>query len=197
MPKEKPPDPPEPDVPSWVMTFSDVITLLMTFFILLLTFASDQKESFERMQVAVFGGGGGTGIAGENPDMMDRDSVLMRERPRSGRITRRGSEMPTTYTDPTYESMAKGIAGLEEEEDRVLSSTHSITFPLPMIIASDGSVTSFGAHHLRTVAAQMRKMPLRLDLFVHDVEGTSAALSLADRIYANDGVPFGRTGVGN
>ena len=37
------------EVPTWFMTYSDVITLLMTFFILLLTFATNEPESFERM----------------------------------------------------------------------------------------------------------------------------------------------------
>ena len=53
-----------PDIPSWVMTFSDVITLLMTFFILLLTFASNTPEKFEQVQVSMFSGGGATGIVG-------------------------------------------------------------------------------------------------------------------------------------
>ena len=40
------------------MTFSDVITLLMTFFILLLTFATNEPESFSRIETSMFGGGG-------------------------------------------------------------------------------------------------------------------------------------------
>ncbi|MEZ6145736.1 MAG: flagellar motor protein MotB [Planctomycetaceae bacterium] len=71
------------DVPAWFMTYSDVITLLMTFFILLLTFATNEPENFERMQVAMFGGGSATGLAGHNDEAIDRDSLLLRIRPKT------------------------------------------------------------------------------------------------------------------
>ena len=61
--EKKPPDKPD-DIPAWFMTYSDVITLLMTFFILLMTFATNEPERFERMQVSMFGGSGATGLAG-------------------------------------------------------------------------------------------------------------------------------------
>ena len=49
--REKPlPEPPD-DVPLWFMTYSDVITLMMTFFILLLTFSTSDPERFEQMKV--------------------------------------------------------------------------------------------------------------------------------------------------
>ncbi len=129
------------DIPSWLMTFSDVITLLMTFFILLLTFATSEPESFDRVQVSLFGGGGATGIAGDRTSSMDHDALLMRERARSGRITTRGSEMPPIQSDPVYESIANGIAGLEDDEKRELATQHAILVPLTLLIDSNGEVT--------------------------------------------------------
>ncbi len=177
------------------MTFSDVITLLMTFFILLLTFATNEPESFERMQVSLFGGGG-TGIAGKNIGPMDQDTVLMRERPRSGRITHRGSEMPPTYTDPAYESLANGISGLEEHEERVLSTTHSLTVSTSLLVNSDGEVTSFGAQQLRMLGIQMKKRPLQLDLVVGSNDAVATAITLAQHLMAQEGITLGRVGVG-
>ena len=196
MARDQPPDPPEEDIPSWVMTFSDVITLLMTFFILLLTFATNEPETFERMQVSLFGGGGATGVAGEISTAMDQDTVLMRERPRSGRITSRGSEMPPEFTDPAYESLAKGIAGLEEDEDRTLSTTHSLTVPLSLMVSSDGEITPFGAQQLHMIAIQMKKRPLGLDLAVGSPDSIPTAITLAERLMLHEQIALGRVGVG-
>ena len=55
MARQPAPEEPEDDVPAWVMTFSDVITLLMTFFILLLTFATNTPETFDRLRIAEVG----------------------------------------------------------------------------------------------------------------------------------------------
>ncbi len=196
MAREKPPDPPGDDVPAWIMTYSDVITLLMTFFILLLTFATDEPESFERMQVTLFGAGGGSGIAGESLGSTDLDAVLMRKRSRSGRITVRGSEIPPTFTDPVYESLAKGISGLEEHEDRTVSTTHNLTVPTSLLVNSDGVLTPFGAQQMRMIAIQMKKRPLHLDLFVADIAQVTTAYTLAEHLMMQEGIPVGRVGIG-
>ncbi|HOM62028.1 MAG TPA: flagellar motor protein MotB [Anaerohalosphaeraceae bacterium] len=39
----------EPGSPEWLVTFSDCITLLLTFFVLLISFASFEKETFESL----------------------------------------------------------------------------------------------------------------------------------------------------
>ena len=41
---------PTGEIPAWFMTYSDVITLLMTFFILLLTFSTTEPERFEKVR---------------------------------------------------------------------------------------------------------------------------------------------------
>ena len=70
--KEKPPPDPPEDVPLWFMTYSDVITLMMTFFILLLTFATNEPERFEQMKISVFGASGASGIAGKPPEGLEK-----------------------------------------------------------------------------------------------------------------------------
>jgi len=63
MARDKPEEPNSGDIPAWFMTYSDVITLLMTFFILLMTFSTTEPENFGRMQVVMFGGGNSSGVA--------------------------------------------------------------------------------------------------------------------------------------
>ena len=55
------------------MTYSDVITLLMTFFILLLTFATTEPERFEKSISSTFAKGAATGTVGNKIDDIDKD----------------------------------------------------------------------------------------------------------------------------
>ena len=183
------------DVPVWLMTFSDVITLLMTFFILLLTFATSEPEKFERMQISMFQGGGAMGIAAEAKSPQDLNALLMRKRPKSGRITTRGSEVPPIAKDPTTESLAKGIAGLEEEEHRDLSTTHAMVLPLRFFFASDGSLSTKGKVSARLLARQMRNQPLVLRFSVSDRKELILGQRLASHLYEDHDVRPGRIGV--
>lgn len=195
MARKSVPEPPG-DIPSWIMTFSDVITLLMTFFILLLTFATDEPESFERMQVALFGGGGATGIAGKSHGPLEKDTVLMRERPRSGRLAMEGSEMPPIHSDPAYESLAKGIAGLEEEEQKKdITLSNEMKVPLAMLFSDDGEITDLGRQQLRMLANHLRKQPTEVAFQVNTPEDLSSALVLAQQLVDKSILP-GRIGVG-
>lgn len=50
------PEPPEPlSAPEWIVTFSDVISLLVTFFVLILTFSTLETQELEKLQGAMQG----------------------------------------------------------------------------------------------------------------------------------------------
>ena len=195
MARDKQPEVPA-DVPSWLMTFSDVITLLMTFFILLLTFATSEPEQFARMQLAMFGGGGAQGLAGQVPEPNERDSVLVRERPRAGRATLRGSEMPPIHTDPVYESLANGLAGLEEDERRQVSTQHALLMPLHLVFTSDGAISSLGHQQLRMLAKFMRTQKLDVDFLVAQKPDMERARLLASHLFEVESIQPGRLGIG-
>lgn len=195
MARQKQPEPPEDDVPAWVMTFSDVITLLMTFFILLLTFSSNQPATFDRMQVAMFGSGGATGFAGA-ADGMDKDDLLMRERPRSARVAPEGSKMAPTYTDPALSSMDKGIKGLELEEYRVIGTTHHVHQSLRQLVNAKGALTEQGKKQLALLGRQLRKRPLQVEFMVNDDSSLALAINIAEHLIANQGIPSAQVGVG-
>lgn len=195
MARQKQPDPPEDDVPAWVMTFSDVITLLMTFFILLLTFASNQPETFDRMQVAMFGGGGAKGVAGTS-DGMDKDDLLMRERSRAGRIAPEGSRSPPTYSDPALSTLDKGMAGLELEEHRVIGTTHHVYQSLDQLVNDKGEITARGKQQLALLGRQLRKRPLHAEFVAHDESSLPMAISVVDYLVTNQSIPPAQVGVG-
>ena len=185
------PEEPVDDVPKWILTFSDVITLLMTFFILLLTFASSEPERFEKMQVAVFGGGGASGIVGETDGKAENDSIVMRQRPRSSRLSTQGSQTPPIYSDPSIQSLAKGLEGLEESLDIDTSSSYSFEFPLSLLISRENAITNQGHQFLRMFARRVRKDPFSLSFVVASDEDVPSVLILAQHLIQHEDIaPF-------
>ncbi|MCA9184310.1 MAG: flagellar motor protein MotB [Pirellulaceae bacterium] len=195
MAREQAPEEPQSDVPIWFLTYSDVITLLMTFFILLLTFATTEPERFEQMQVTLFGGGGATGVAGKSAGPLDKDSILLRVRPTSGRITNRGSETPPIDSDPTLETLSAGLESLEQQNTHDPSATSEITMQLSLLIDSQANVTSAGAQRMRMFAKQLRKGPFVMSLSVGRDEDVAAAMTLALYVVEKEGIPCGKVGV--
>jgi chemotaxis protein MotB len=189
--------PPAGAIPAWFMTYSDVITLLMTFFILLLTFATSEPERFAQMQVVTFGGAASaTGVVAENPFALERDALVLRVRPWSSRVGSHGSEMPPLYVDPPLESMAKGLAHFDLEEE--LANRQAFHFDLEWSVLFDerGTPSEYAAERFRLLAVQMRRLPLEVRLQVPTTADLPSATQLADQLRQLAGIPAGRISVG-
>lgn len=198
MPRPKRPPPPAGDgVPAWFMTYSDVITLMMTFFILLLTFATDEPESFARMQVVTFGGtSNATGLVAPKPHSVDRDALALRMRPSAARVGSRGSETPPFETDPALETLSRGLDSLERPH--ALAHRQSFRFALDWasLFDADGKPAEFAAERFRLLAVQMRRMPLDVRLQVPSSDDLPRAVLLAEQVSRFASIPAGRLSVG-
>ena len=184
------------DIPAWFMTYSDVITLLMTFFILLLTFASSEPEKFERLQTSMFSGAGATGFAGPRPDDQEKDSVMdQRERPRASRLTMEGSRMPPINSDPATESRGKEVAGLPEEDRTPTAERFSLTFRRNIMLDGD-QLTANGERMVKKMAIQLKRQPLDLSLMIHASEHQPEAMAIAQRLVQHGVLP-GRIAIGH
>lgn len=190
---KKPPDPPG-DIPAWVMTFSDVITLLMTFFILLLTFASMEPEAHRDMMQTILPGSMGVASSSQSPN--PKDAVLFRQRSYAGRITSRGSEMPPVNTAPTLTAMNKGLAGLTDEEMRQLSTTHTLRFPWSALIDGEGKLTNVGKQRLRMLAFQVYRQDLTIKMRIGSVTKFDNSMEVYEHLVGDLGVKFYDIGVG-
>jgi hypothetical protein len=189
---------PEPDstgqVPLWFLTYSDVITLLMTFFILLLTFSTSEPEHFERMQASLFGGGGATGIAGAPQGSMVLDAIAMRVRPSAGRATLRGSEMPPHYSDPELTSLSTGLSQLEQDNGFDPLESHRALSQMAMFL-TDAGITPVGEQRLHMFAQQMKRGPYTTVLEVADNATALRVLVLAQHLVEKERVPAGRIAI--
>ncbi|MEO1983965.1 MAG: flagellar motor protein MotB, partial [Fuerstiella sp.] len=195
---------PEPkgQIPAWFMTYSDVITLMMTFFILLLTFASNEPEFFAKVQMVSFGGGGSTGAASEAEDLLDNDSVVVRQRPNSAAISIRGSETPTVHTEPVLESVSRGLKSLDHPDLLANANRVVIETNMSMMRDEDGEITEQAVTQLRMLAQQLKAQPLTLQILVSDVDQADFCVQMATILTDADGlgvVPgqaLGRVAVG-
>ncbi|MCA9050989.1 MAG: hypothetical protein KDA89_19770 [Planctomycetaceae bacterium] len=176
------------EIPAWFMTYSDVITLLMTFFILLLTFATNEPEFFAKVKVVAFGGGGSTGVAAPTDDLLDKDSVVLRERPNSAAITIRGSETPPSHTDPAKDSVSRGLQSLQNPDLLADASRVRIESGISMMRDDKGEITEQAVSQLRMLAQQLKTQPLQLQILVSDPEQADFCVRMAAILTDADGL---------
>ncbi|MFT5300121.1 MAG: chemotaxis protein MotB [Mariniblastus sp.] len=162
MAREKKKEPPGDDIPAWFMTYSDVITLLMTFFILLLTFATTEPERFEKSVSSTFSKGAATGTAGAKLDGMVKDSFVNRLRPPAARIAMRGAEMPPIDRAPASATFGAGLRSLTEEESKPNELTsHGFKVPISKMFDSQGELTSAGRMICKMMSKQLLELPFQ------------------------------------
>ena len=80
-----------PGAPKWMVTFSDCMTLLLTFFVLLLTFSSFDDKSFRKMTTAL-----STALPSvSTAKTRNRDALFRRDEIVFQNVRDQGSESPT------------------------------------------------------------------------------------------------------
>ncbi len=183
------------ELPAWLTTYSDVITLLMTFFILLLTFATTDPEMFKRMQRIMFGKGSADGLAGSELREMVKNSWVVRVRPPASRRSLTGSEIQPLWPDPAVDSLNAALEGLEDPEQFAFGSRHAIEITRSFVVSENGQVLAAGEQLLRTLAVQLRRLPCELSFQVSHVKGVGAAGVLATRLVEFEGVPSSQVNV--
>ena len=162
MAREKTLPPPGDDIPAWFMTYSDVITLLMTFFILLLTFATTEPERFEKTLTSTFSKGAATGTVGKKLDQLDDDAWVSRIRPPAARVAMRGAEMPPIMERVASAAFGEGLRSLNEEESKQNEMTsHSFDVPFAQLFDSNKKLTANGKLVCQMLAGQLRQLPFQ------------------------------------
>lgn len=151
---------PQDDIPAWFMTYSDVITLLMTFFILLLTFATTEPERFEKSASSTFSNGSATGTAGKKMKKGGNDSFINRLRVPAARIAMRGSEIPPIQRESATETWGEGLRSLNDEESQQNAlNSHHFDVPSAQLFDSDGKLTIGGTQLCKHLSNQLQDLP--------------------------------------
>ena len=140
----------------WIVTFSDCMTLLLCFFVLLLTFSSFDEVELQKL-AGVFANESQTSIFPVPREI--KDSAL-KPPERVIDVTRVGSEMPTMTPDPRLEFPGRLSAVLDDEahKDRKI-----FYIPSEALFWGDGSVLRpRGQAYLRSIGRFMRMIPSRV-----------------------------------
>jgi chemotaxis protein MotB len=138
--------------PEWMVTFSDCMTLLLTFFVLLLSFSSFDDRVFRRLKVIY-----SQAFTRVTPVLgSDRDSLLLLPRIKYTDELDQGSEKPTPEDELTDGLM---------KETRLADLHGGMTFIIPSkrLFWGAGAVLSTeGRATMDTMASFLRRVPSRV-----------------------------------
>jgi flagellar motor protein MotB len=196
MAKQKVPPPPAEDIPAWFMTYSDVITLLMTFFILLLTFSTTEPEKFDKVQISTFGAAGATGVAGHVNKELEKQAWVQRVRPRAARIAMHGSEIPPMTDEPSSASVGRGLETVSDEEaERDVMTSNSFQVQLAPLVNENANLTPRGEEIAAILARQLGSLPVHCTIEFSNQKLLDRATRFLVHLYDVERVRPGQVGV--
>lgn len=142
----------DPGAPEWMVTFSDCMTLLLTFFVLLLSFSSFDNRVFRSLKVVY-----STAFTSITPvRRSDRDALEYLPPIRHIVELKKGSEKPTEDQKPD-----DGLL----KETNILDLTTGITFLIPskkMFWAKGTTLSSDGRRIMDTMTPLLKESPSRI-----------------------------------
>ncbi len=178
----------------WIVTYSDMITLLMTLFIVIVTFGSKEQDRGSKKLDSVAGGMGGTGAAGPTGQGIGRDSVMVRMSP-LGRMVYSGSQTPPQYADPSSDPAGAALKALKEAPLGQLSDNFAFRVPWSFMFDTAGKLSPSGMTLLRSVASAVRRLPFDVQVRVGKRSQTPAAAKVAQYLFSEASLFPGRLGV--
>jgi hypothetical protein len=178
----------------WIVTYSDMITLLMTLFIVIVTFGSKEQDKGSKKLDSVVGGMGGTGVAGPTGQGIGRDAVMVRMSPLS-RSVYSGSQTPPTYSDPGDQPVGTALKALTEQPIGQLSDNFAFRVSFDFLFDSGGKLSQSGMTFLRTVAGAVRRLPFNIQVRVTSKARAAAAAKVVEYLFSKAALFPARLGV--
>jgi len=183
---------------NWIVTYCDMITLLIAFFICILTFASRESgnQNFPKFRDSVLYGPGGSGPAGAAIRGSDRDAVVWRQLLISAYPSAPGSRIPPLYSDPTFEKTSEVLHLLETSSLGTLGDSHVIRMPMVLFFDKEQDLTPTGQYLLRYVAYHVRRLPYNLLVQVAQPQHLAQAVGLVRHLQQKNAMEPSKLGVG-
>ena len=138
----------------WMVTFGDAITLLLTFFVLLLTFSTPNEKDFGRMARGFFPGQGAPGIFDEPGQQTMANQAVM---PPNAAI---GSEAkPPIYRSITPDEIRRYHSELNVDSLPELKESMVVRVACRKLFTDQGKVSENGSLVLRDMARLLMSGP--------------------------------------
>lgn len=160
---------------TWLVTYSDMVTLLMAFFLCILTFSS---------------------LAGlRKRGGLERDSVVWR--PRLQQIsTTDDVAVASMHRDPSPEMTDRILQALEGAAGERLADDFAIRLPLSLLFDNEEQLSSSGIRLLHALAVNLRDLPWDLQFQVRGAEDTPRAVQLCQFLVSQENYVPARLAVG-
>lgn len=180
---------------SWLTTYTDVMMLLITFFVLFITFATAEPEQFQQLRrfVTTSRMDTSSGVPSGSKDTIQ--NRVVRFRPIAARLTERGSEFPSLAMEIDRESVGPGLQTLTDSDERDVADRVSLESPLQVFQGEDGRPTPFARQQMRMLAVQIRDQAMDVELQVDSEEGLGVCVEMARHAISDLQVPPGRISV--
>lgn len=185
-----------PGAPMWLATYTDTITLLMTFFVLLMTFSTTSPFKSLRKDSSAVGGKYGSGAAGKDDKGPDLAAVVIRDFtniPAQGPMK---SEVRPDFSDETIPTTGRLLQVLKEEPLGTLADSYRLSLPISVLVNRDQRVLSVSGHViLNRLAKNVRNLPYDIRVAVPRSNDIDAAFRVCDHLYRVGRIHPGRLGV--
>ena len=154
--------------PEWMVTFSDCMTLLLTFFVLLLSFSSFDDKIFPRMESAFSEGLSSIGL----PRRKQNDALESMPRVLHFQEPKKGSEKPTP--DGQYASNPSSSLDFMSFQDQKV-----FLVPSDKVFLGRGTrMSGYGRQMLTDVGTLLQAVPNRVVVTEHALEDEDASSSV-------------------
>lgn len=163
------PDPPR-TVPEWLVTFSDVMSLLLTFFVMMLTFSSKDKEKFDKASGSLRGA---MGVMVPNIARLPQAGMIESRLFLQGRTSSAGMDFPPEFEPLAYEVSEINMR-LKNEKSGLsvqviaLSRGVLIRTPASLLFLSHTAQFAPGAEeHLARIATTLSGLRHEIEIMAH------------------------------
>ncbi len=142
--------------PKWMTTFGDAITLLVTFFVLLLTYSSPNKRDLQRMSSGFLGKGGGPGamrMRGASPVKVPKSDLS------NSKQTLSRTQFPPLYEKLSKEAESQETEGMDVSKLPTIENAIIVRLALKSVFGDDGNFTEKGEKMIKKIASVLVPFP--------------------------------------
>ena len=180
---------------NWIVTYADMITLLMAGFIVIVTFGSRESDQNIKREDSISGGKGSKKVVGTPRKGVANDSVAIRSAQGMGDPFGQGSRTPPMYAESPQEVL-KNIQAAQDENPGKLSDSFEISYPLGFVFESGVTFSQGGQTQLLRIAKQMKNLPFDMLVLVGDQEEMPQAVAIYRFLFQRCEIVPSRLGLG-